>query len=475
MSDTSLVYVLFAYGLALFAMSLAITLEIRRDSVLPLAKALPWLAGFGMVHSGVEWVEMFHIMHRGSLDLRAEDFSGFLILLLLVVSGLFLTQFAVSLMASSISWAKWVRWLPIGLLLVWLALWLSPISSLPGDNSIRVGIITARYIFYLPGSILAGLALLSQRPAFKAAGLPQVAHACTWGAAAFVFKGLIGGLVVPPASFFPASVSNYGSFIALTGFRVEVFRAIAAIGITYFVVRVLRLFETQRQQELAHVTHQIKRLSVQALSAQEEERKRIARELHDDTAQLLSSLLLKLKLLERAKTVPETKSRMDDIINVTEQATEGVRRMAFELRPAALEDLGLPEAIHWFAKELAAQRGLLVEMNSSGFPGRLPDEMELALYRVAQEALINVAKHSGAHRARVTLSQTNGNVRLCIEDSGRGFDVKAVTGSRDHGLGLFGMSERVSLLGGTFQINSQPGSGTTITLEVPVGGEVVAR
>ncbi|MDO8672935.1 MAG: sensor histidine kinase, partial [Dehalococcoidia bacterium] len=330
------------------------------------------------------------------------------------------------------------------------------------------GIITARYVIYLPAGILSAVALLSQRPILKAMGLNSAARDCVGGAAALGLKGVASGLIVSSASFFPASVLNYSWFVETVGLPVAVFRALAAVFITYFILRVMHHFEVRRQQEREYVSYQLKRLSIQVLTAQEEERKRIARELHDDTAQLLSSLLLRIKLMDRAKSLEEVRARSPQIVNLAVQAAEGVRRMARELRPPALEDLGLAAAINWYSEELALARGLSVEVRGSGFGDRLPTQLELGLYRVVQEALTNVAKHSGASSAVVTMERMSGAMRVLIEDCGCGFDVNQITNSRERGLGLFGMRERISLLGGTLNIVSQPEHGTRITLEVPI-------
>ena len=471
MDEKYLIYVFFAYGLTLFAMGLSITLETRGDSPLALAGSLRWLAGFGFVHGAVEWLVMFDLMRRSGVALPYGDLLSALILPSLVISGFLQAQFGASLLTANTHKSQWVRWVPLLLLVLWLfTLWLASGGLWFTADWTRLGIVTARYTLYVPGAILSGLALMSQRPMLKAIGLPNIARDCSWGAAAFGFKGLIAGVSVPAAAFFPASVLNSSTFLAAVGLPPEVFRALAAIGITYFILRVLHLFEVQRRREMEHVSGQLKRLSHQVLSAQEEERKRIARELHDDTAQLLSSLLLRLKMLERAKSLEEVRDKSKHLIDLTTQSAEGVRRMAFELRPAALEDLGLAAAIRWYSEELAALRKLPVEVHSAGFRGRLPSDVELGVYRVVQEALTNVAKHSGAHKANVLLERLNGNLRVLVEDDGCGFDVSEAA-SRERGLGLFGMRERVWLLGGTLQIDSHPQHGTRVTMQVPIPDE----
>ena len=473
MHDPYLIYVLFAYGAVLFAMGLAISLEIRRDTALALARSFWWLAGFGFVHAGAEWVEMLTLISRNGVNLPGDDLFSHLYLPLLVTSGLLLAQFGASLLSAGKPDLHWVSWTPLLLLPLWLLfMWLASGLFWYTNEMVHVAAISARYVLYLPGVVLSGLALLSQRSIFKEMGLPRLARNCTWGAAVFGLNGIISGLVVPPAGFFPASVLNSSSFQALVGLPPQIFRALIAVGITFFVLRVLRLFKEQQRQELEFVSYQLKRLSTQVLNAQEEERKRIARELHDDTAQLLSTLLLQLKLLDRAKALEEIREKSSHLIELATETAQGVRRMALELRPAALEDLGLAAAIRWYAQELATTRGLSVEVNSIGLYDRMSAQVELALYRVVQEALINAAKHSGASQASVTLEQVDGIVRVLVTDNGCGFSVSEVAHDRGKGLGLFGMRERISLLDGTLHIDSQLRRGTTVIMEVPVAGKV---
>lgn len=224
----------------------------------------------------------------------------------------------------------------------------------------------------------------------------------------------------------------------------------------------LETIETHRQQ--------LRLLSSQIIAAQEGERKRIARELHDQTAQALTSLLVHLKLLESCSDLEEAKARATELRSLTAETLDEVRRMALELRPTTLDDLGLIPALRWYTQEYSEKWSTKVEFKAMGFEERLPAEMELVLYRVVQEALTNIAKHSRASQAKVVLERKGRNVSATIEDNGRGFDVPKVLSSKDRGLGLFGMQERATLVGGRLSIESTPGTGTRIYLEAPLDG-----
>ena len=214
---------------------------------------------------------------------------------------------------------------------------------------------------------------------------------------------------------------------------------------------------------------QVQQLSQAAISAQEEERKRVARELHDETAQSLTSLLVRLRIAERSSSVEEMRSAIAEVRDLTTRTLDEVRNLAVELRPSALDDLGLVPALRWYTKQYADRYDIEVGFDARGLDERLPSLVELVFYRVIQEALTNVAKHSEAGHVSILLERSGDTVRASIQDDGRGFDVAATLRSRERGLGLFGMHERLTLVGGDFRIESETGRGTRVVAEVPLG------
>ncbi len=212
---------------------------------------------------------------------------------------------------------------------------------------------------------------------------------------------------------------------------------------------------------LRHVTSQV-------ISAQEEERKRVSRELHDDTAQVLFAQLLRVAALKGSPN-NEVRDAAAALEEMTVEALEGVRRLALELRPPALDDLGLAAALDDIAQRYGEQLGIAVEFQARGTRGRLPAEVELVLYRVAQEALTNVAKHAAATAVAVDLDRGPFDVTLSVRDNGVGFDPRhaATDAPAGSGLGLFGMAERLALVGGGVSIWSHPGGGTEVFAFVP--------
>ncbi len=210
----------------------------------------------------------------------------------------------------------------------------------------------------------------------------------------------------------------------------------------------------------------------QTTKAQEEERKRISRELHDDTIQALVVLSRQLdNLASRDKRLPEEHlQRLEELRQRTNDIMQGVRRLSQDLRPAALDRLGLPAALEWLASDVSGYSGLAVKVNVSGGERRLAEEVELILFRIVQEALRNVWRHSQATVANIEVMFGVSNIKIIISDNGKGFSPPRSIGdlAKDGRLGLAGMQERASLINGTLILQSKPGMGTTVTIEAPI-------
>jgi two-component system, NarL family, sensor histidine kinase DevS len=201
------------------------------------------------------------------------------------------------------------------------------------------------------------------------------------------------------------------------------------------------------------------------VEGQELERRRLARELHDETGQALTSILLGLKHVEDADSPESTRAAAAELREQIVETLQNVRRLAVELRPSALDDFGLAPALDRLAEAFGEQSGIAVDIETNLDGQRLPPEVETALYRIVQEALTNVAKHAEARRVSIVVTRRGGSVTAVIEDDGQGFGAGGGTGE---GLGLVGMKERVGLLGGRLALESTEGAGTTVVAEVPV-------
>jgi signal transduction histidine kinase len=223
----------------------------------------------------------------------------------------------------------------------------------------------------------------------------------------------------------------------------------------------------RRRAEEAH-RQVLRRLS----QAQETERGRISRELHDRLGQELTALKLGMQLLRKQGPLPaahqQTIARQEAVVD---RLMRDIHRLAWELRPPVLDDLGLHLALQRYTTEWSQNSGVIVDFHANGADAqRLPAEFETALYRVAQEALTNVLRHAGADRVSVLFERRPGSVSLIIEDNGRGFETAGLTQTPNPQakLGLLGMQERLTLAGGTLQIESSPGAGTTLFARLPL-------
>jgi len=208
----------------------------------------------------------------------------------------------------------------------------------------------------------------------------------------------------------------------------------------------------------------------QTTRAQEEERKRIARELHDDTIQELVALSRQLDTFRDGAEPPEpTINRLDELQNRIDGIIRSIRRFSQDLRPSVLDDLGLVAALESIADDLIAQHGIATEVKVAGEQHRLLPEKELLLFRIAQEALRNVWRHAQATEVRITVEFGHDKIKIIVQDNGKGFELPMTLGdlAKAGKLGLAGMYERAQLLGGSLELQSTLGKGTTAIIEIP--------
>jgi signal transduction histidine kinase len=246
-----------------------------------------------------------------------------------------------------------------------------------------------------------------------------------------------------------------------------------------------------RTADLAKATDEIKRLYAElqrkeqlrgellhrVISIQEEERKRISRELHDETSQIMVSLAYGLDnigemLAQGAPSPAEIEPLLENLRALAKTGRDGVNRIIFDLRPTMLDHLGLVPALRWYADTRLNGKGIRFDVREVGTARRLPPAIETALFRVAQEAINNIARHSHARRADLLFEYSDGRIQVSIADDGQGFDLTSAANPADgkRGLGLMGMEERMTAVGGEFCLHTAPGAGTTITLSVPLVG-----
>jgi signal transduction histidine kinase len=248
------------------------------------------------------------------------------------------------------------------------------------------------------------------------------------------------------------------------------FGIVLASSATLYLVRLARDAEN-RFQDVTKAQHELKELSARLLAMQEKERRTLSRELHDEVGQSLSAVLMEIGNLNAVMPAgnSDLRGHIDSIKKLAENSVKVVRNMALLLRPSMLDDLGLVPALQWQAREVSRRTGIAVEVAADNVADDLPEDHKTCIYRVVQEALHNCARHSDAGAVRLTVVQHEDRIDLTVADNGKGFDSRLV-----RGMGLLGMEERVTHLGGTFQVNSKPGQGTSLLIELPLAAPVEA-
>jgi len=304
---------------------------------------------------------------------------------------------------------------------------------------------------------------------------------CLWAAIAFVWYGLIGQVFVHASPLPPSNTINQELFLEVFGIPIQVLRAATAIVISVLVIRVLRSFDVETQRRIAELqaaqleeAHRREALRGELLkrvvAAQEAERQRIARELHDATGQSLTALGLGLSGVLNSSQRHESEQvdqRVRELMALNSTTLDELRHLIADLRPSHLDDLGLPSTLRWYTKEVQSRVPLEIQVEISGDERPLDSVVNTALFRVAQEALTNIIKYANTATAWVRLAYAAQAVVLEVEDHGAGFDTSTMTLSNRSTWGLLGMQERAELLGGTFELRSSPGAGTRVQVTIP--------
>ena len=485
MDTASFVLIFFFYGLAFFSMGLAILLERGHGSNARLRLALIPLAAFGLIHGSHEWLEMFDRLQILPWAIPGHNGWEALRIGLLSSSFLALIMFGATLLDRPRPRPR-LRWLDsLALCVLWAAgiIVLALRLGLSADHWSAADVWT-RYMLAVPGAVLAAAGLLAQRREFERSGLGQFGFDCMMAALAFAIYGLVGQTFPRQSLVPPSTVINSDLFLSLFGFPVQLLRAGMAIMASYFVMRFLRSFEVEQRAEIGRLqlaqtleaeAREALRLEMMRrnVGAQEAERQRIARELHDETGQALTALGLGLRGIESAVNSDPARAiqNVRQLENMVTRSLEELQRLIADLRPSHLDDLGLPAALRWYAGEVQARSQIPVAVEITGEPRTLPPAVNTALFRMAQEALTNTVKHAQARHAWLRLRYGEETVTLTMEDDGIGFDT--LRQGKIGAWGLLGLEERANLLGGTVQIMSDGSRGTLI--EAAFSTQVGAR
>jgi signal transduction histidine kinase len=473
-----LLLVYFVYGLAFFSLGMALIVEGSRSPAMAESQILRPLAIFGLLHGTHEWLEAY-LMQSEAYGVTLPAWLSWFRLLLLIISFIFLIIFGFMVFkmhANTLGTGADVLLGILGVYVLFILINAYLAIRSPGNSWFDLMNALARYLLAVPGAILAAFALRVQ--AVQSTGddrLHLVTH-LTIAAVGFFVYGLTQ-LFVSKVNMFPARFINTNDFSTWFGIPIQAVRAVVAVTITLGMVRVTQLAERSRQrlavavqkehlealEQRDYLRHE---LLVHTVQAQEEERTRIARELHDETAQVLTAFSLNLATLRTyISIVPETTPMVDRLQVLCKQMSQDLYRLVHDLRPAQLDDLGLIPAIQYL-KDSSTLQGLDVSLEVEGKSRRMDSIVETVLFRVVQEALNNVLRHAQARQAHVLVQFLPHEIILKVSDSGIGFNPE-ISLNPPHGWGLAGMRERVDLIGGRLKIGSAPGSGVTVEVTVP--------
>ncbi len=490
--ETNRIIVLSVYGQVFFITGLAIALQSRKRSELAIARTLPWLAAFGIVHGFMEWGYLFVPIQSGFLPPPLIHLLLIAQLALKGISYALLLQFGAELLLSTSSSKErssrlagqpWLRFVPSLALVLWAigTLALSALFSdfrpdpepwLPAGQirdalatvgaPLAIGDVLARYMLALPAVAAVMLGLWRSAAALGPLARPPVGGALRLATVAFGVYGVLAGLITMKAPFPPASVVNASVLLDALGIPIEVLRSAAGLVIAIAVIRTLELFEQETDRALATARRHELLLR---------ERERIGRDLHDGIIQSIYAVGLHVEEASAAlDDATPARARLQTVMGELNRITGDIRSYIFDLRTASLDMLDAEEIVRGVADELRANTLVSLDVRIEGdYRPRLTPEQADQLRHIAQEAFSNVLRHAQARRVEVVLRCTRRRFTLEIHDDGVGYDATATPAtSRGRTQGLANMRRRAELLGAELVADSTPGQGTALSLTMPV-------
>jgi signal transduction histidine kinase len=485
--DITLVY--FIYGLAFFSMGLAMLMESNRSPLLAQSRVLRPLAFFGFVHGFHEWFEMF-LDKSQWLVFQDPVLVGWFRIGILSLSFISLGIFSFRVLRPQPKLSNPHRVILLGGVSLYTIVVIAIAGYMWSHHLDRLGHVDAmiRYLVAIPSAFLAGVAFYQQANQARDQGRMEIGNLLFLTAIGFTGYAITQA-IVPMVDVFPGNVINTQSFVNFFGFPVQMVRAVLAGLVTVSLIRATQLVDRERQrqfldaqqgrldalekvqEELLHREAMREELLRHTVIAQEDERARIARELHDEMAQILTGFTLHLATLcESGCQYPDVKKQVDILQSLSQQMADSLYRLVHDLRPAQLDDLGLVAALQYLVDDTSRRIGLQANMVITGKQIRLDTLVETVLFRSAQEALTNIARHAKVDQADVVLSYEPGLVSLKVKDSGKGFELQDGRLPKQS-WGLAGMRERVESVGGELILTSAPGKGTIVEIVIPNGKE----
>lgn len=457
--------VFFLYGLSFFLLGFTTALRRKRSSRLKMAGSLWALSAYGILYGLSEWGEFFipiqapHLTATTVMNLRAVQ------VIMRAAALAFLFHFGADLAARHIPRCGGIRVLPAGIFMGWLLYFVVPGLSWYSVGWTLESETWSRYLLGIPGSLLAGYAMWLQAREFQGMGFQPVAANTRGAAVSLSFHTVLGGLVVPPGAFFPASAINTGSFYLWTGIPVQIWRAVYGLSLTYFILRTLDIFEMEssKRVEVAEKREAVAR-----------ERERIGRDLHDGTIQCIYAASLKLQncrylIRESAERAEE---ELEQVLGLLNSTMESIRGYIQGLHPLSMEGKDLGDLLEELVRDFNYQGLAVASLDYRGEPpGNLPPDHLANVYFIVKEALNNVARHAGATSVKVRAAWKGNFLEMSVCDNGRGFSLAESGGEQKvSSFGLRSMATRAGLMRGELKIITGPGKGTEVRIKIPYGG-----
>jgi len=446
--------VLFAYGQVFFILGLAIVLQSRQHSRLRLARNLPWLAAFGILHGLNEWGDLFIPIQAQFVSAPIIELLEFFQLILLAVSFACLLQFGIELLKPfPLRW-RGLRFLPVALLVLWLIVPFGGGLILTSD--IQAWQLNAnawaRYLLCLPGGFISGYGLLKQSGRqIRPLGISAIERLLKVAAGALIAYGLLSGLVVPAQPFFPANFINTDTFTHILIAPPAIFRSFSGLILAISIIGALEVFDVEMERLILHMEED------QMIAL---ERERMARDLHDGALQQVYAAGLLAQSLQK-KASPEAAEGLQRLVLTINQSIEQLRAFLIQGQKD-IENIGLISALEAILDETRRVLPITTRWETPQ-PPILPPEQISHLTAFTREALSNAIRHAQTDSIEVRLHRVDEHLRLTIRDFGLGLDE-----DREAGFGLRNMRDRARLLGAELHFESAPGKGTTVILDLSV-------
>ncbi len=452
--------ILFAYGLVFFVLGIAIAFQSRHYSRLDLARSLSWLAAFGILHGLYEWGELFSPVQEAYLSAANIRILHVLHLIFFATSMACLFEFGVAVLRP-FGRGRWLRGFPAGLWIAWAVIGFvilprviaNPIEWHDTTEAI------ARYLIAFPASLLAGYGLRQQTlQRIAPLNVPRIYNMLRVAGIALALYGVFGGLIPPPAPFFPATVLNEATFEAAFGVPPSVIQSLIGLVLAITFIRALEIFDVETERRIEAMEQQ------QILGA---ERDRIARDLHDGVIQKVYTAGLLVKSAEQqAASDSPLASRLNTAATVLNDAITDLRRNIGELH-VTTPDVSLPAALRQLVADPRFKPlvDIALDLDLPEADSLSPTRTEHVL-AIVTEALSNVVRHAHARRVNVGVRREANRLKVLVHDDGVGL-------APDHpnGYGLRNMRDRARLLNGQLDVTGVNGKGTTVELDIPMKDE----